>query len=184
MRFVAMRRSIKRGSLKPWTGWLVGVISAFMFINPAWGLEEHPLKEGNVLTSVNFETVEDSPTVLIGTKLPVGYRYTVYDSFDPTRVVIDFPGMQVEKTAFSMPVHSSPVEEVRVSSFELSAGNLARVEIILNQTKNYDVLLQDNQLKVSFAPSEKEEAAVEVSPSPKNPGTGANWPPWRFVVAF
>jgi type IV pilus assembly protein PilQ len=47
----------------------------------------------NVIKSLVVQPDSKGPSVNIQTELPVGYRYTVYDSFDPVRVVVDFPGM-------------------------------------------------------------------------------------------
>ena len=48
--------------------------------------------DANKLTAVSLDSAAAEATILIETERPVGYRYTVYDSFEPTRVVIDFPG--------------------------------------------------------------------------------------------
>ena len=59
---------------------------AFLFVNGlAWGADD-----ANKLINVSVDSGAATPTVLIETAEPVGYRYTVYDSFEPTRVVIDF----------------------------------------------------------------------------------------------
>ncbi|HKJ64725.1 MAG TPA: hypothetical protein VJ969_04950, partial [Desulfopila sp.] len=49
--------------------------------------------DANKLTAVSLDSAAAEATILIETERPVGYRYTVYDSFEPTRVVIDFPDM-------------------------------------------------------------------------------------------
>jgi type IV pilus assembly protein PilQ len=54
--------------------------------------EGEALRSKNKLQAVSLEGGA-TPSVLIQTEQPVGYRYTIYDSFDPLRIVIDFPGL-------------------------------------------------------------------------------------------
>lgn len=126
------------------------VLFSLLLVNGlVWGANDT-----NKLMSVSLDTSAASPTVQIGTEEPVGYRYTVYDSFDPIRVVIDFPGMDVSDVAESLPVDKGPVQEVRVSSFELSSGKLARVEILLTENTEYQVNLDGSNFRIAFAADE------------------------------
>lgn len=127
---------------------------------------------GNQLVSVAMDSTATSPTVLIQTTEPVGYRYTVYDSYEPVRVVVDFPGMNMADVKESLAVNLGVVQEVRVATFELSSGNLARVEVLLNKNADYQVLLNEKQFRIVFeeqpavaktsnvAPIKQEEAQV------------------------
>ena len=104
----------------------------------------------NQLVSVAMDAESKSPTVLIQTTEPVGYRYTVYDSYEPVRVVVDFPGMDMADVKENLAVNLGVVQEVRVASFELSSGNLARVEVLLNENTDYQVQLKDNLFRIVF----------------------------------
>jgi type IV pilus assembly protein PilQ len=104
----------------------------------------------NKLVSVSVESDAASPTVLVETAEPVGYRYTVYDSFEPTRVVIDFPGMELAGVDETTPVNLGAVQEVRVAGFDLSSGKLARVEILLAENTDYQVKLDGKAFRVAF----------------------------------
>ena len=111
----------------------------------AWSAEN-----ANKLLSVSVDTDAATPTVLIETAEPVGYRYTVYDSFDPTRVVIDFPGMELSDIPEMIPVGQGTVSEIRVAGFALSSGQLTRVEILLAQGTEYQVDLEGKKFRVAF----------------------------------
>ena len=136
--------------------------------------------ESNKLNDVSVELISGQPAVVIQTSEPVGYRYTVYDSFDPTRVVIDFPGMQIASAQDVLPVNSGSVKEVRTAGFELSSGQLARVEILLEEATDYQVNLDGKKFAVAFATeaavatvSEK-TTKVETVLSPTDPGVAAS----------
>jgi len=115
----------------------------------------------NHITALDVESGPKGTAVDIETELPVGYRYTVYDSFDPIRVVIDFPGMDTSALEPIQTFAKPPVKEVRISSFDLESGKLGRVEILLEQAENYEVDLSGNTFQVTFAaaPSDRSMAA-------------------------
>ena len=73
----------------------------------SWGAD------ANVMTSLDVVTSGDATVVKITSDNPVGYRYTVYDSIDPVRVVIDFPGMDVDSVLSINDVAKLPVERLR-----------------------------------------------------------------------
>jgi len=110
----------------------------------------------NKLLAIQTTDVDGAPTITLKTENPVGYRYTVYDSFDPVRVVIDFPGMDVSQVQESIKLSEPNLQEVRVSSFDLESGKLGRVEILLGKTASYEVSLSGNDFNVTFkAPAGK-----------------------------
>lgn len=141
---------------------------------------------GNRLTAVSFDQTEAGPQVKIVTEKPVGYRYTVYDSFDPVRVVLDFPGMDVSGVQPLLKVDNPIVNEIRLTSFDLTSGKLGRLEILLTGAANYNVALKDTEFKLIFsgqngaasvaAPVTAPAAAAptvaaEPAPSPAEPPT-------------
>ena len=126
---------------------LFGSFVMLLLVNGlAWGAENT-----NKLISVSLDSDAATPTVLIKTTEPVGYRYTVYDAFDPARVVIDFPGMELSDIAESISVEQGAVQEIRVAGFALSSGQLARVEILLAEGTEYQVNLAEKEFRVAFA---------------------------------
>ncbi|MGK2905942.1 MAG: type IV pilus secretin PilQ [Desulfuromonadales bacterium] len=120
---------------------------SFLLVNGlAWGADD-----ANKLISVSVDSGAATPTVLIKTAQPVGYRYTVYDSFEPTRVVIDFPGMELGDIAESIAVDQGAIQQVKVAGFALSSGQLSRVEILLAQGTEYKVNLEGKEFRIVFA---------------------------------
>ncbi len=104
----------------------------------------------NKLVAVSVDSGPDGVNVNIETANPVGYRYTVYDSIDPIRVVVDFPGLDVSDVIAPEVSGNAPIKEVKVSSFDLTSGKLGRLEIILDGQSTYDVVLEDTLFKMSF----------------------------------
>ena len=142
-----------------WQCLFCSLVALFLLNGLAWGADD-----ANKLLSVSIDSSAATPTVLIETDEPVGYRYTVYDSFEPTRVVIDFPGMDLSDIAEMIPVNQGAVEEIRVAGFTLSSGKLSRVEILLAEGTEYQVNLDGKEFRVAFATSSKvTESPVPVS---------------------
>lgn len=159
-----------------WSEWVkrgigtVGIMVCFLVGASAWSFAQSEIggKETKVnqILAVSVASGDGEPGVHITTREPVGYRYTVYDSQDPVRVVIDFPGMDVSGVSSPIKVDSSPVQEIRVSSFDLSSGRLGRVEILLSAQTEYNVFLSGNDFRVSFAqPSGGSSAAPAALPA-------------------
>lgn len=111
-------------------------------------------QELNTIKTLEVDSAASGSMVRMVTEQPVGYRYTVYDSFDPIRVVVDFPGMDISALEPVRKVSLAPVEEVRVSSYELESGKLGRVEILLDKATNYEVTLKDLEFQILFATAE------------------------------
>ena len=108
-------------------------------------------KKENALQSISIEKVDGLPSVQIKTEKPVGYRYTVYDSYDPIRVVIDFPGVDVSAVKSPIDVAVPPLQEIRTGSLDLASGSLGRVELLLTREAKYKVNSAENLFSVSFA---------------------------------
>ena len=128
--------------------------------------------DANKLTAVSLDSAAAEATILIETERPVGYRYTVYDSFEPTRVVIDFPDMELSELEETLAVAKGPIQEVRVAGFELTSGQLARVEILLSESTEYQVSLDGQKFRVAFTNAAVEPAMAEaksVESSPETP---------------
>lgn len=127
----------------------------------------------NQLLAVKMEEGAASPTVLIQTAEAVGYRYTVYDSFDPIRIVIDFPGMAADKIAETIPVGPAPLKELKVAKFDLTSGKLARVEIVLGASTDYRVAMDGKNFRVIFPEVAVAASAAPVKEAPPEPAAPA-----------
>lgn len=155
---------------------LLSVVGVFVAVGSAIGAQA-----ANQLLTVKMEGGAASPTVLIQTAEAVGYRYTVYDSFDPVRVVIDFPGMSAGAIPEVTPVGPAPLKELKVAKFDLSSGSLTRVEIVLAANADYQVALDGKNFRVVFpaiavaaaAPKLEPPKPVAASASPAAPAAPA-----------
>lgn len=106
--------------------------------------------ESNRMVAMQMDSVNGNPTLRLVTEKPVGYRYTVYDSQDMSRVVLSFPHMEVAAIASLTPVDQPPVQQVEVSSHELTGGRMGRVEIVLSRMLAYDVAINGNQFELTL----------------------------------
>jgi type IV pilus assembly protein PilQ len=108
---------------------------------------EDPL---NRLADVSVQALDGKVLVRLSSEQPVGYRYTVYDSIDPVRVVVDFPRMEMGEIKSPVMVGQGGVQEIRFSTFELSLGTLVRAEILLDEQTAYKVDFKDNAMTLAF----------------------------------
>ncbi len=144
-----------------WQYLLCGLITLLLCNGLAWGADKV-----NKLTAVAVDPDAAAPTVLIETAEPVGYRYTVYDSFEPTRVVIDFPGMEVADVAETIAGNKGVLKGVKVAGFALASGQLARVEILLAENAEYQVTLEGKKFRIAFADNAKVAKTPTVAQMP------------------
>jgi len=113
-------------------------------------LSSHAAEGRNRLLSVDVEQEAGAPVVRLHTEKPVGYRYTVYDSSDPVRVVVDFPEMDVSGVQPLVDANSPPLDKIRISSLKLTSGDLGRVELLLSDVGKYDVAVEGTVFQLKF----------------------------------
>jgi type IV pilus assembly protein PilQ len=118
----------------------------------------------NQIVSLAMEAGTAAPTLLVQTSEPVGYRYTVYDSFDPVRVVIDFPGMSLADVPAELTAGPAPLQRVRAATYELATGSLARVEVVLTSAADYQVSQDGTSFRLSFPALAVAPVAAVTSP--------------------
>lgn len=128
----------------------------------------------NRLLAVKMEEGAASPTVLIQAAEAIGYRYTVYESFDPVRVVVDLPGMETNSVAGKVQAGPAPLRELRTTSFELASGRLARVEIVLDASTEYQVVTDDGNFRIVFPKLAEKSPIVSKIEKTTAPGIAAN----------
>lgn len=104
----------------------------------------------NQILTVKMEDGATSPTVLVQTSEPVGYRYTVYDSFDPVRVIVDFPGMGIAELPADLTVGPAPLKNVKIAKYDLASGPMARIEIVLDAATDYQVAMDGASFRLIF----------------------------------
>jgi type IV pilus assembly protein PilQ len=137
----------------------VGILSPGALAQPVSGAIN-----GNQLVSVAVDNTSGGSIALVKTRDPVGYRYTVYDSYDPIRVVLDFPGMDVSSVSDQVVGDDPLVKEIKVSSFELTSGRLGRVELVLTKSSEYEIVIADNEFRVVFADKSGDKSASAEAP--------------------
>ncbi len=142
-------------------GLLVFGVVGFLALGQVFAAEGSVVQ--NRALGISVDQDEANPTVTVQTETPVGYRYTVYDAYDPLRVVVDFPGMDVSTVAPTMAVGSAGVKELRVSAQELATGQLGRMEFLLDQPVAYKVFLSGNNFRVSFSAIAGKKAVPETA---------------------
>ncbi|ALC16912.1 type IV pilus secretin PilQ [Desulfuromonas soudanensis] len=156
---------------------LAGLLTLFALLTPPAARAQEVVggDKDNRIVEASIEQENGTAVARIRTEKPVGYRYTVYDSFDPVRVVIDFPGMDISGVDTLIKSDDPVVKEIRISSFELTSGKLGRVELVLTDSAAYEVDISNNEFLVVFAAPSQETAApdavtvqtaTEVQPEP------------------
>jgi type IV pilus assembly protein PilQ len=127
------------------------------------------VQASNQVLAIGMDPTTASPSVLIETAESVGYRYTVYDSFDPIRVVIDFPGMTVGNVPASAKNLPAPLLELKVTKLDLASGALTRVEIILAASADYQIVPEGKNFRIIFPArvTAAAPAAAAASPPPQ-----------------
>lgn len=139
----------------------IGILSPVVLAQPVSGAIN-----GNQLVSVVVENTSGGSIALVKTRDPVGYRYTVYDSYDPIRVVLDFPGLDVSSLSDQVVGDDPLVKEIKVSSFELTSGRLGRVELVLTKSSEYEIVIAENELRVVFANEAENKSVSADGPAP------------------
>ena len=112
--------------------------------------ETTPAQTQNRLLSIVPEGSGDAISVKLVTEKPLGYRYTVYDSFDPVRIVIDLPTTDISAVIPQQVLGEGLLKEIRVSKFDVKSGSLGRVELLLAAAAEYKVSVEDAELRVLF----------------------------------
>ncbi len=151
---------------QPFYSALSVIAGLLLLVMPGPASAQEAGQDVNRILSVSVDAEGENPQVNIRTEKPVGYRYTVYDSFDPLRVVIDFPRMDVSEIKSPLPVNIGAIKEIRVVSFDLTLGKLGRIEILLDRKIDYDVNIEGTQFNVAFQPAaETAEPVSEQAPA-------------------
>ena len=137
------------------------LLSIAMLLPAKWGFAS---TETNKMVSMQMSSSKGSSALTIVTENPIGYRYTVYDSDDQAHVVINFPHMDIEAVSSLIEVNRPPVQKVEVSSHETSWGRLARVDVVLSQGADYDVVIHNNELVLTLLPHADQRQIAAVHP--------------------
>src|SRR3990172_84807 len=106
-------------------------------------------------TSVEYiNVVGDGDRVLIGTTGPV--RYTVFKLSDPPRLIVDMPGISLEKVAPSIAVGNDFLGEINSVSYGENK-DIGRIIIGIRDGVDHEVKAGENSILVSLRKSTGEE---------------------------
>ncbi len=160
-----------RATLRSLFGWGLALMMMAGAASPCLAQSQGAAQGKNKILGISVDQDKGQPTINIRTADPVGYRYTVYDSFDPIRVVIDYPNMDVSEVGPKVDIDLPGVQEIKVSSYELASGQLGRVEILLQKPAGYNVYLSGTNFRVAFSgeaakPAVPETALAKVPSAP------------------
>lgn len=92
--------------------------------------------------------VQDEEGILISTERPLDDQYTVYDALDPLRIIVDFSEMGTTGLDSEVDVSTGAVEKIKTSSFELSSGQLGRIEVLLRKPMKFEVVRAEKGLRI------------------------------------
>ncbi|MBI5642955.1 MAG: type IV pilus secretin PilQ [Deltaproteobacteria bacterium] len=107
-------------------------------------------------TSVEYiNVVGDGDRVMIGTTGTI--KYTVFRLSEPSRLIVDMPGVNLEKVSPSLAVNNDYVNEITAASYG-DAKDIGRVVLALKEGIDYDVKAGENTILVSL---KKPETAVD-----------------------
>lgn len=129
---------------------VVALLGVLVLPAVAFAAPDSPPQTQNRLLAIASEGSGDAISVKLVTEKPLGYRYTVYDSFDPVRVVIDLPTTDISSVAPQQVVGDTLLKEIRVSKFDVKSGSLGRIELLLAGAAEYKVTVEESELRVSF----------------------------------
>src|SRR3990172_8330527 len=103
-----------------------------------------------------INVVGDGDRVLIGTTGPV--RYTVFKLSDPPRLIVDMPGISLEKVAPSIAVGNDFLGEINSVSYGENK-DIGRIIIGIRDGVDHEVKAGENSILVSLKKSTGEESA-------------------------
>lgn len=114
-------------------------------------------------TSVEYiNVVGDGNRILIGTTGPV--KYTVFKLSDPSRLIVDMPGISLDKVAPSIAVGNDFIGEISSVSYGENK-DIGRIIIGIKEGVDHEVKTGDNSILVSLNKSGDAEAASVVKAS-------------------
>ncbi|MFA5585821.1 MAG: type IV pilus secretin PilQ [Saccharofermentanales bacterium] len=146
-------------------GILLLSLAALCLTAPSGWSEEDAVTGQNRLKDIRVSSANSLPIIEIESEMPVGYRYTVYDSYDPVRIIVDLPGMEVAAIQSPQKVDSAPLKEIRTGAFDLASGHLGRIELLLTKETKYKVASEDNIFSITFLAERGENRAEIIEPT-------------------
>lgn len=107
-----------------------------------------PGSESQKVSVEYINVVGDGDRVLIGTAGQV--KYTVFKLSDPSRLIIDMPGIDLSKVSSPMAVGNEYLGEITAVTYG-DDKDIGRIVIALNENIDHEVKTGDNSILVSLA---------------------------------
>lgn len=120
----------------------------FMSISCAAGTGTTKKADKGPVAISNVSLVGDGQSVLIETTGPV--RYTAFEMSDPTRLVIDFPEVEINAAQELIEVDNVYATNINISSYGEGKNKTARVEVGLQNGIMHDVVAGDDGILVKM----------------------------------
>jgi type IV pilus assembly protein PilQ len=110
----------------------------------------------------NIEVVDQEGSLdilLVGSD---SMTYTAFKAIDPLRLVLDLPNTESGKVSSPVSVENELIGKVETLELPGAVGPMTRVEIGLNQESPYEIIQEQNQIRIQFektVPQAEAEAA-------------------------
>ncbi|MBE9505075.1 MAG: AMIN domain-containing protein, partial [Proteobacteria bacterium] len=126
------------------------------------------VEKTNVINNITVEETEGNTIISIEAAFPI--NYTAFKLTDPVRIVIDINESDAGDVESSIPVFNETVKDILVTQFDEDESNITRVEVVLNEIREYNIEKEQNKLYVTVnniiteQPSQEEVVEAEELP--------------------
>lgn len=121
--------------------------------------EAAPATEARKVSVEYINVVGDGDRVLIGTSGQV--KYTVFKLSDPSRLIIDMPGIDLSKVSSPMAVGNEYLGDITAVTYG-DDKDIGRIVISLNENIDHEVKTGDNSILVSLTKMTAQQSAGTV----------------------
>jgi type IV pilus assembly protein PilQ len=117
------------------------------------------IEKTNVIHNVNVEETEGNTIVAIEAEFPI--NYTAFKLTDPVRIVVDINESDAGDVESSIPVFNDTVKDILVTQFDEDDSKVTRIEVVLNEIREYNIEKEQNKLYVTVNNVITEEISQE-----------------------
>ncbi|MCK5228551.1 MAG: AMIN domain-containing protein, partial [Desulfobulbaceae bacterium] len=138
--------------------YILALFFVTLLLQPAYAQETGTADQGRKLTYViqDIDVEKDGDAFFLRVKGDRPPTYTMYELFDPLRIVLDIAGASFEKSVdLPMDIKDGPVSRITGKVVDNREPFSARVEIFLAEDQEYSVEREKNDIKVVFAQAQE-----------------------------
>jgi len=121
---------------------------------------EHVTAEPRQLQDIQVAARDGYLDILLVASDPM--VYTAFKAVDPLRLVLDLPNTVSGTASSAVALENEPIDKIETFELSWASGPMIRVEISLNQETPYEIIQEQNQIRVQF---EKIAPQAEVAPA-------------------